>query len=155
MKLEYLKSKLHYNPDSGDFTSIKTGKVVGWISDGRYRIISVDGKRYPAHRLAWFYVTGKQPKEQIDHKDQNKQYNRFENLREATASENRCNVSMRSSNKSGFKGVSFDEKRNKWRSHICVNRKIRYLGLYDTPELASKAYKKAAIVLHKEFCPFI
>lgn len=153
MNQEYLKLLFNYDLISGNFINLKSRKFVGHVGK-KYKFISIKGKGYPAHRLAWIYVTGKQPMNEIDHIDQNKLNNSFVNLREATASQNRCNVGIRSNNTSGFKGVSWDARNKKWRAHICINRNIKYLGLYKTAEEASEVYKAESILLHKEFRNF-
>lgn len=45
-------------------------------------------------------------------------------------------------NKSGFIGVFFDKKSKKWKSEITINKKRIYIGIFDTPELASQAYQR-------------
>ncbi|EFE1615700.1 hypothetical protein CKI87_000297 [Escherichia coli] len=62
---------LDYNKETGIFTWKKklsargaVGKVAGTISYG-YNAINIDGVRYFAHRLAWLYVYGEWPKQEI------------------------------------------------------------------------------------------
>lgn len=49
---------------------------------------------------------------------------------------------LRKGNTSGYRGVTFDKKNNKWIAQIRVFGKRKNLGRYATPELASEAYKK-------------
>jgi hypothetical protein len=150
LDIKDLKLRLNYDQNTGIFTWISSGKEAGY-TDGRYRLIGFGGKRYKAHRLAWFYMTGLWPSDHIDHKNQVKLDNRFLNLRIATDSENKCNIGLTAKNKSGYKGVSWESTCNKWRAQICVNKNIKYLGVFKDKKLASEAYKSAAVKYHGEF----
>jgi len=68
----------------------KKGSEAGYIRSGEYRIVGIDGKHYPAHRLIWLLVTKQQPAldRDIDHKNGVKNDNRFQNLRLVSNSEN-------------------------------------------------------------------
>lgn len=88
---------------------------------------------------------------QVDHINADKLDNRRENLRTATVQQNGQNRGKYSCNTSGFKGVSWDKRDNKWFSQINVNGKRIFLGRFETPELAAKAYNDAAIKYHGEF----
>jgi hypothetical protein len=151
-----LKQLLIYNPETGDFVrrigvkGHEAGEVVGSIkSDGRVNIC-VDYKMYKAHRLAWLYMTGLWPENQIDHIDGNSSNNRFNNLREATASQNIANR-LHNVGESGLRGV--DRHGRGWRAKIKVNRKAIYLGIFDTKEEASAVYKTARDRYFGEFNP--
>jgi hypothetical protein len=85
----------------------------------------------------------------VDHIDGNTLNNRRSNLRIATHAQNIQNGKLRSTNKSGYKGVRFSH--GKWVSEIKVNRQSHYLGRFDSPEEAYDAYCKAAKELHGEF----
>ena len=45
---------------------------------------------------------------------------------------------LNSNNTSGFRGVSYDKSRNKWRAYIKLKYKIKELGRFDTLEEAIK-----------------
>ena len=87
----------------------------------------------------------------IDHKDGNGLNNRRENLRPATASENQRNQRLSVANTSGFKGVTWDRSRARWRANIKVNGRLRFLGSFADIEGAAAAYAAASDALHKEF----
>lgn len=149
---------LHYNPETGvlvwktrNSKRVNIGDVAGCVSpDGRV-LIGINKKLYKAHRVIWAMVTGEWPTNLIDHKNGNPSDNRFENLREATKSQNQMNIKRIASNSSGIKGVSWSKASQKWRATIMINGKSKHLGVFATIEEASEAYKVAAQNLHGEF----
>jgi len=82
---------------------INIGDVAGSTSDGGYLLISVLGKQYRSHRLAWLYMTGKFPDLHIDHINHSRKDNRWANLREASRFDNATNRPLQSNNTSGAK----------------------------------------------------
>lgn len=88
---------------------------------------------------------------QIDHIDGNRLNNCRENLRICSHAENQRNRSRNSTNTSGFKGVSWDKQRERFRASIKFNDKQKHLGYFDDPQEAAAAYDAAAIELHKDF----
>lgn len=136
---EELKELLSYDPELGLFIWNINGSIAGSIyvnlNKKRYIIIKIYGHRYGSHRLAWLYMTGYFPKNEIDHINGNGCDNRFENLREATRSENSRNTRLRVNNNSGVCGVFFCNTRKNWRCSIKENSKQitigRYLSLFD------------------------
>ena len=150
---EFLLTLLCYDKHSGEFFWSENqhrgvrGKKAGTLDKEGYVILSVKGKKYKAHRVAWFFVYGKFPDKEIDHIDGNKLNNAIKNLREATRSENQSNIyKPQSINKIGLRGVC--KHRNKFMADIKVNGKKIYLGLFDTAELAHQAYLSAKKELH-------
>lgn len=125
------------------------GKVAGRLSLSGYWDIAIHSKLYRAHRLAWFYVHGQWPPDQIDHINRNRSDNRISNLRLATGTQNQGNRDVDRANKSGFKGVSWNRRRNKWVAQLGGAR--RYLGQFDNPKLAAKIYNEAAKEYFGEF----
>ena len=155
---EYVKSILNYDQKSGILTWkiskatwIKIGLPAGTLHYQGYLRIFIDGKLYAAHRLVWLYMTGEWPKEDTDHIDMNKTNNKWNNLREATRSENKGNGRKHKDNKSGLKGVSWHKGNKKWQAQIEINNKNISLGYYLTKEEAGLAYKNAAIKYFGQF----
>ena len=107
---ERLKEVLHYDPETGIFAwQVQTGRSrldspAGYTRRDGYRQIKVDKRVYLAHRLAWLFMMGAWPSEEVDHINCNKVDNRWTNLRPATRGQNNANSRARRS-KSGIKGV--------------------------------------------------
>lgn len=87
----------------------------------------------------------------VDHINGDHLDNRRRNLRIASASENNYNARIRCDNSSGFKGVSFNKRKDKYRSYINFERKPIHIGYFDNPEDAARAYDTAARFLFGEF----
>lgn len=150
--IEKLREILNYDPDTGVFTWItsnsqrRAGEAAEWITSQGYSHIMINGKTYKAHRLAWLYMTGRWPPDQIDHI---KHDNWWFNLREASRSPNAQNALPPASNTSGVKGVTW--RNGKWEVGIRVRGKRYHVGHFDTLEAASAAYAAAAIRHFGEF----
>ena len=151
---ERLKELLSYDPETGVFVWVnalgtaKIGDVAGCSHSEGYRVISIDRKLYFAHRLAWLYMAGTFPPDQIDHINRIRNDNRFANLRAVTKSENMHNSCRGKNNNSGFKGASYDKFRKNWRAHIKINNVTKCLGRFSTPEEAGAAYLAAQRIYH-------
>jgi hypothetical protein len=163
---EQLRDLLHYDPETGIFRRIKIvapqsrvciGDVAG-CNDGhgyiRIKIGGNAGRAYGAHRLAWLYMTGEWPKCEIDHIDLNPSNNRWSNLREANRSTNIANTRKRSDNRSGVKGVYWNEEGRKWRAEINAHKRRIFLGAFSSLDEAKAAYEAAALEHYGEFARF-
>lgn len=155
LTVEHLKSILHYNPETGVFTWLKhfgrvtSGTIAGSLNKFGRVMIRIDRTAHPASRLAWFYMTGLWPNFEIDHEDTESTNNRWQNLREATRTQNNANVPVRSHSVSRLKGVRFHKGR--WVAYISISKKWTYLGRFDTKELAHSAYAAAAQAVYGSF----
>ena len=151
---ERLKELLHYNEKTGIFTNLTTrshlakkGDTAGSIASVGYIYISLLGKKYLAHRLAWLYCYGSIPESNIDHIDGNKVNNVLANLRLATKSQNAFNSIKKIT--SLYRGVT--KNRDNFSSRITILGDIKELGTYSTPEEASIVYETAAKSIQGEF----
>lgn len=148
---ETLKTLLNYNAETGIFTwkisnnQVIVGEKAGTIHNKGYIAIKLQGKSYLAHRLVWLYIHGSLPIRVIDHKDQNKQNNALENLREVTLQINSQNLPQYKSNTSGVVGVKWHKRDSKWEAQITVNKKRIYLGSFKTKTMAILIRKKAEV----------
>ncbi len=120
------------------------GKRAGTYTKEGYRQIRVNNVTYREHRVIWLYFYGVWPSKILDHIDGDPGNNRIENLREATIEQNAWNAKVSFTNKSGFKGVRWDEDRQRYSAVIRVKGKRRYLGRFRTKTEAIEAYTKAA-----------
>lgn len=149
-----LKSLLKYEPETGIFTWLvarsrnkPAGTIAGSVSTRGYCLIRVDGRRYYAHRLAWLYMVGEWPSEQVDHADTDKLNNCWRNLRAATHAQNISNRAVHKTTESGLKGAYYKRgplRAKPWASIIKLGPKTKHLGYFHTPEEANAAYAKAA-----------
>lgn len=143
---EIVRSRLGYRQDNGEFFWRHNGKKAGCKnvhpSQG-YVVIRIAGKLFRAHRLAWLYVHGEWPKNEIDHINGDRSDNRICNLREATSTQNKMNTSLRSDNKSGVRGVSWHKQVGMWRATIKFDGKQRLVGLFHSLDEARHARKLA------------
>ena len=131
-----------------------TGKIMKpTLNKGYLRIcLMKDKKKHNIliHRMiAIAFVENKDPENRIyiDHIDNNKLNNSCLNLRWATSEENNHNLSISKRNTSGYKGVSFYKKLNKWRCKVAN----QHVGLFKTKEEAAQAYNDKALELFGEF----
>lgn len=97
------------------------------------------------------YIMRATPDVDVDHRDTDSLNNRRSNLRVATRQQNCFNRGKNQNNNSGYKGVAWHKAGNKWRASIAVNRKTKWLGLFNTAEEAAIAYNLAALEFHGEF----
>jgi hypothetical protein len=152
---EELKEILDFDPATGVFrwrishSGVRLGKIAGSKTSSGYYRVKIKYQAYPVHRLAWLYVYGKWPADQIDHIDGDKLNNRIANLRECTQAENLQNLAPSKLNTSGYTGVRYAPRQKKWKATIKVNTKGIHLGYFETKESAYEAYLKAKREHHK------
>lgn len=153
---ELLKKFLSYDSSTGIFTWIarptsniivgtQAGNVQGSLPDAGYVNITLCGRQYRAHRLAWLYVHGVLPDNQIDHINHNREDNRIVNLRVVSNHTNMKNKSLYTTNTSGHSGVEPHGKN--WKARIGVNGTKILLGVFITFEEAVAARKAAEKLL--------
>jgi hypothetical protein len=151
---EYLRKVLHYEPETGNFFHAVTqpggnaqfGQLAGSIGkDGRRRI-RVGGKKYLANRLAWLYVHGEWPEDQLDHRNGQRDEDRIGNLRPANNSQNMANRKYNGKSRSGIKGIHL-RKDGRFTAH-CNGWASKS---FKTLDEAITARRKAEVELQGEF----
>jgi hypothetical protein len=155
-----LKQMLSYSEHTGQFTwetpskyrPEYQGKIAGSLHSVGYIHISILGKSYKAHRLAWLYVHGVWPLTNLDHINGDRADNRISNLREATHAQNAQNRKhARRGHTLGVLGVVWRERNKKYEARIHIEGKYKYLGLFATAEEAHAAYLTAKRAAHPFF----
>ena len=139
MDQKTLKSLLRYEPSTGTFRWLadrpprcKAGGVAGYNNGSGYNKISLGGRRYYAHRLAFLYMTGEMPPGVIDHINGDGIDNRWENLRCVSQKENGANKTT---------GVGVRFKDGSWHARYAG----KHLGVFDSKEEATNAYRSAKV----------
>jgi hypothetical protein len=151
---ERLREILHYDKDTGSFTwahdvrcghrneqlKYRKGSSAGYVNKQGYLMICIEQRSYRAHRLAWHHVTGEWPTSLLDHKNEQKADNKWDNLRLADKSLNSLNRRKPpANNTSGYKGVTFHAASGLWKASLVVQGKTHSLRYHKTPELAYAA----------------
>lgn len=143
-----LKQLVHYNPDTGIFTHLQTsrnklkvaGTVAGYPTKSGHLVFNIGNIKYYCHRLAWLYMTGSLPTNDIDHINCNPTDNRFVNLRDVTRGENLQNlIRPHKDNQSKYLGVS-KTKNNKWCAQITIKGIKKTKSGFNTPQEAHDYY---------------
>ena len=130
-------SNRHYEQVNKITWRLQNNRVIGKV-DGVNKFLNV---------YVWFLEHGEYPDQIVDHID-NKDVlnNTIENLRLATASENGANSSLRDTNCSGCKYVTFCPSKQRWIVRI-ANRTAHF----KTIDEAVTAAKKAALEKYKQY----
>lgn len=149
----YEDGKIFWRQNKGK--NITSGKEAGRVSNKGYFRVCINRKEYLRSRIIYIMHNGDIPFGLlIDHKNEIKHDDRIDNLRLSNNSQNKNNSGKRKTNKSGYKGVSWKSANNKYQSQILVNGQVKYLGLFNTPEDAHKAYSMAAKKYHGVFAHY-
>jgi AP2 domain len=120
---------VQWNPNTKSFYALTSGQIA-------------------MHRM----ILGCKADEEGDHIDRNTLNNRRKNLRKcARFHQNNWNQGPNRRNTTGYKGVNWLPKSRKWQARIRANKKMTYLGLFESAEDAAHAYDDAARRLHGEF----
>lgn len=123
-----------------------------FIAPSGYGHLRIGERNALAHRVAYELFIGPiPPGMQIDHRCGCRICVNPDHLRVATHAENMRNQKTPKDNTSGFKGVSWNKRKKKWRAGIRANGKTVNLGDYSSPEAAHTAYCEAAKRYHGEF----
>lgn len=104
------------------------------------------------HEKLHHFIIGKPNKGfVVDHINGDKLDNRSTNLRICTQRQNTLNRGICSKNTSGYKGVSYSDKKKSWSAYITANGKRKYIGYFSNAEDAARAYDYHSLILHGEY----
>ena len=143
--VNFLNSVFLYNKEDGTLF-YKNGRHAGTLTKNGYLVVTLNGKKYMAHRIIYKIFHAEEPQGFIDHKNQNKTDNRIENLCVVSKQGNARNQKRFSTNTSGVCGVHYRKDKKKWAAEIWDKRKI-HLGIFSTKKAAISARKQAEIKL--------
>jgi hypothetical protein len=140
---------LEYEPDTGRFcwrvdrsNGVKAGQETGRVDSRGYLQVCVLGRRYLAHRLAWFYAHAEWPPEEIDHINHDRLDNRMANLRVVSRAVNARNRPVPPNQRSGVAGVRWHKATGKWAATVGN----KHLGLFTTvPDAAAVRVRALAL----------
>lgn len=149
-----LRLALYYDPETGVFLRRVNSRrrpnqmiPTGCKTTNGYTAISLRGYAYTAHRLAWLYMTGAWPENDIDHIDGVRSNNQYRNLRDVKKSTNAQNRRRQSVYKSTGLPLGVTLKRvtleKPYAATIRVDGRKKSLGYYRTPEDAHQVYLAA------------
>jgi hypothetical protein len=131
--------------------NVDIARPAGAISSSGYYQIMVDKIMYKRHRLIWCYHNDDPGQMEVDHVNRIRTDDRIENLRLATREENSRNRNKESRNTSGFIGVSWNRRLNKWAAYIGSSKGNLHIGVYEDINDAVAARIAAEV---KRFCKF-
>jgi len=143
MKQIFLTNGMHALVDDTDYENLIA--MGNWYYSDRYAKLSRAKPRM--HQIIMNAPKGMC----VDHKNGNPLDNRRCNLRICTRSQNSCNKGKPKSNTSGYKGVTWQTREQKYYCKLMVNKRVIPLGYFTCPVEAAKAYNEAALKYHGEF----
>ena len=107
--------------------------------------IGIGYKMYQISRLAFLYMEGYFPENDVDHINRISTDNRWNNLREVSPQCNSRNCNLSKKNKSKVTGVLWIKRDKKWLADIKINYKKIYIGYFKKKKDAVKARWEAEI----------
>ncbi len=146
--LHHFKNKTGQNIWEGRFSNAN----IDCIGEDGYLRVYIYKSLFRVHRIIWKMVTGEDAiGYEIDHIDNNKLNNVFNNLRLVTTAENQQNVKLKITNMSGIKGIDWHKQKQMWRARVCINYNRVLVGHYHDIIDAEKAIVAARENLHTHY----
>lgn len=156
---EKLKERLRYEPDTGDwfwvdhpwFKSYAGCQVAGNRDSDGYARVSINNKNVKLHRLAFLFMLGELPPDEVDHINGDKTDNRWVNLRLAVRAENGQNIRDSGRNTSGVIGVNWSHSEQKWQVRVMAYGQRFSGGYFDDLDQAKAKRNRMVVELHQQF----
>lgn len=155
VSIDALRSEFSYDAETGILTRIvprrncPVGQIIGTINKDGYLCVGFFVEKPLVHRAVWAMAYGEWPSGEVDHINGVKTDNRLGNLRIADDFGNAWNRGLRSTNKTGFRGVI--PLAGKYVARIKHRGIEKHLGTFQTAKEASDAYEKTAKLMHGRF----
>jgi hypothetical protein len=115
-----------------------------------YAITRINGRNVYLHLHLW-HCWELPTVPVVDHEDGNGLHCTWLNLRDATVGQNNCNRGPLRTNTSGFKGVTWHKRDERWQAAIGTGNEQRFLGYFADAAEAARAYDEAAKKFHGSF----
>lgn len=154
---EKVRELFDYDPETGillwkkpKYGRRKNG-VAGGLDNKGYTQVTYNKKKYLVHRLAFLWMKGYNPENNIDHIDRNPSNNKWNNLREVSHQCNMQNKTCAYTNKSGVCGVQKSGKYG-WAAFIRENGKLIYIGYSANLDKAVMLRWKAEVAYNYNGC---
>jgi len=153
-KLSELRKLFRYDPKTGYLfywkrpkgSNVDPSYPAGYVNKKGYRRIQINREKYSAHRLVMKFNGIIIPEGlQVDHINGNRDDNRIENIRIVTGSENKKNSKKYNNNSSGYTGVAYHKKAQKWVAYIKSEGKLIHLGSFENKNDAAQVRKNAEL----------
>ena len=152
MNIAALREDFKVSPDGTLYRVAIKGKpieprVTGTLDSSGYLQCTYMNKQHRVHRLVFAIVYGHLPMT-VDHIDGDILNNSPLNLRPATHSQQAINTKLKSTNSTGYRGVSWSTSKGKYMAYINVDGKRTWLGNFSSLEDAVKARESASAAKH-------
>jgi hypothetical protein len=167
---EFLQECFDYNHETGDLIwkerpleHFVSEKVYNWwnkrfcgqpsynLNPSGYLICMIYSKSYAAHRIIWKLMTGEDPEFEIDHINQIRSDNSWNNLRLAERNGNQQNKFNYKNNTTGVKGVRYSKEKNRFVAEIQANKVNHYIGTFESLDDAALHVELYRDKYHQEF----
>lgn len=120
-----LLERVVYDETSSTFLRTTEGKEIGYLNTNGYARVTQDKFHFSIHAIVWEIHNGPIPIGfEVDHKDTVQANNLISNLRLATKGQNEANKGIAKHNKSGVKGLSYDNYNSRWRGQVWLDKKL-------------------------------
>lgn len=135
---EYLKSIMEYDPEYGLFywkrnnnNAMKNGHRAGTLNETtKYVVITINRKPYRASFLAYLYMTGEWPENEIVHLNGCRWINSWKNLFYTKTSLKQRNKERIKNMPNTVKGVCWRQQAQRWIAYITIKALKYYLGSF-------------------------